>query len=49
MEDNKLVACGRYVLDPYNDSVEARKGVDLGSYIHSVYRDDAYIELLAIL
>ena len=30
MEDNKLVFCGRYVADPYNDKVEERKGIDLG-------------------
>ena len=30
MEDDKLISCGRYVLDPYNDSVEHRKGIDLG-------------------
>lgn len=31
MEDNKLVVCGRYVQDRYNEKVEDRKGVDLGS------------------
>ena len=30
MEDERLVACGRYVRDPYNDNVEDRKGEDLG-------------------
>ena len=30
IEDNKLMACGRYVPDPYNDKVDQRKGIDLG-------------------
>lgn len=30
IESEKTVACGRYVVDPYNDSVELRKGIDLG-------------------
>lgn len=32
MEENRLVACGRFVADPYSEKVEDRKGIDLSEF-----------------